>query len=259
VSRSRRIVVTLVAVGALLAVAVSSALAMRSHATTAQASYTVAGKATGSKGSGTFSGKLATSGVKGTLAWKLTLSPAGAAASAAIRSGGGTGIKLATLCSPCAAGAHGTASLGAVALASVLAGRAGIAVVPKSGGLLHGAIKATKAGSGGGTGTISVPVTAATIAKGKALAADNGCEGCHTLDGTASTGPTWKGLAGSTVHLTTGGTTKATDSYLIGVINDPSTLKVVGYDPNVMAEVIPPGKISKAQAALIVAYIHSIK
>jgi hypothetical protein len=230
---------------------------MRSHATTAQASYTVAGKATGSKGTGTFSGKLTTSGLKGTLAWKLTLSPAGAAASAAIRGGGGTGIKLASLCSPCSAGAHGSASLGAVALASVLSGRAGIAVVPKTGGLLHGAIKASKAGSGGGT--ITVPVTAATIAKGKAIAANNGCEGCHTIDGTASTGPTWKGLAGSTVHLVGGGTTKATDSYLIGVINDPSTLKVVGYDPNVMAEVIPPGKISKAQAALIVAYIHSVK
>lgn len=257
-SRSRRIVVTLVAVGALLAVAVSSALAMRSHATTAQASYTVAGKAKGSKGTGTFSGKLTTSGAKGTLAWKLTLSPAGAAASAAIRGGGGTGLKLASLCSPCSAGAHGSVSLGAVALASVLAGRAGVAVVPKTGGLLHGAIKATKAGSGG-TGTITVPVTAATIAKGKALSADNGCQGCHTIDGTASTGPTWKGLAGSTVHLTGGGTTKATDSYLIGVITDPSTLKVVGYDPNVMAEVIPPGKISKAQAALIVAYIHSVK
>ncbi len=257
-SRSRRIVVTLVAVGAVLAVAVSSALAMRSHATTAQASYTVSGKATGSKGTGTFSGKLTTSGLKGTLAWKLTLSPAGAAASAAIRGSGGTGLKLASLCSPCAVGAHGTVSLGPVALASVVSGRAGIAVVPKTGGLLHGAIKASKAGSGGG-GTITVPVTAATIAKGKAIAANNGCQGCHTIDGTASTGPTWKGLAGSTVHLTGGGSTKATDSYLIGVINDPSTLKVVGYDPNVMAEVIPPGKISKSQAALIVAYIHSVK
>jgi Cytochrome c len=258
VSRSRRIVVTLVAVGALLAVAVSSALAMHSHAATAQASYTVAGKATGSKGTGTFSGKLTTSGAKGTLAWKLTLSPSGAAASAAIRGGGGTGIKLASLCSPCTVGAHGSVSLGAVALASVLAGRAGIAVVPKTGGLLHGAIKASKAGSGG-TGTISVPVTAATIAKGKALADENSCEGCHTIDGTQSTGPTWKGLAGSKVHLTNGKTIIATDSYLIGVINDPSTLQVAGFDSGVMAEVIPPGKISKAQAALIVAYIHSLK
>ncbi len=240
-SRSRRIIVTLVAVGALLAVAVSSALAMRSHATTAQASYSVSGKATGSKGTGTFSGKLTTSGLKGTLTWKLTLSPAGTAASAQIRGGHGTGIKLASLCSPCSAGAHGSVSLSAVALASVVAGRAGIAVVPKTGGLLHGAIKASKAASGGGGGTITVPVTAASIAKGKALAETNGCQGCHTIDGTSSTGPTWKGLAGSTVQLTTGGTPKATDSYLVGVITDPSTLKVVGYDAGVMAEVIPPG------------------
>jgi cytochrome c1 len=257
VSRSRRIVVTLVAVGAVVAVAVSSALAMRSHATTAQASYTVSGKATGSKGTGTFSGKLTTSGAKGTLAWKLTLSPAGTAASAQIRAGKtGTGVKLASLCAPCSAGAHGSVSLSAVALASVVGGRAGIAVVPKTGGLLHGAIKASKSGGGG---TITVPVTAATIAKGKALAASNGCQGCHTIDGTSSTGPTWKGLAGSKVKLTGGGTLIATDSYLVGVITDPSTLKVAGYDAGVMAEVIPPGKISQSQAEAIVAYIKSLK
>jgi len=256
VSRSRRVAVTLVATAAVLAVAVSSGLAMRTHTTTAQASYSVSGKATGSKGTGTFSGKLTTSGAKGTLAWKLTLSPAGTAASAQIRAGAGTGAKLASLCSPCSAGAHGSVSLSAAALASVVAGRAGIAVVPKTGGLLHGAIKASKSGGGG---TITVPVTAATIAQGKALAADNGCQGCHTIDGTASTGPTWKGLAGSTVKLKTGGTAVATDSYLIGVITDPSTLNVAGYDSGVMAEVIPPGKISSAQAALLVAYIHSLK
>lgn len=256
-SRSRRIVVTLVAVGAVLAVAVSSGLAMRSHATTAQASYTVSGKATGSKGSGTLTGKLSTSGAKGTLMWKLTLSPAGKATSAQIRGGAtGTGAKLAALCAPCSVGAHGSVSLTAAALASVVAGHSALVVVPKAGGTLHGTLKVSKAGGGG---TITVPVTAAAVAKGKALAASNGCQGCHTIDGTSSTGPTWKGLAGSTVKLKTGGTTAATDSYLVGVITDPSTLNVAGYDSGVMAEVIPPGKISQSQAEAIVAYIKTLK
>jgi mono/diheme cytochrome c family protein len=257
VSRSRRVAVTLVATAAVLAVAVSSGLAMRSHATTAQASYTVSGKATGSKGSGTLTGKLTTSGTKRTLTWKLTLSPAGSAISAQIRGGAtGVGPKLAGLCAPCSVGAHGTASLTAAALASVVAGRSALVVAPKTGGILRGKLKASKSGGGG---TITVPVTAAAVAKGKALAASNGCQGCHTIDGTSSTGPTWKGLAGSKVKLTGGGTLIATDSYLVGVITDPSTLKVAGYDPGVMAEVIPPGKISQSQAEAIVAYIKTLK
>ena len=255
-SRSRRIAVTLVAVGGVLAVAVSSGLAMRSHATTAQASYSVSGKATGSKGSGTLTGKLTTSGSKRTLTWKLTLSPAGTAISAQIRGGAtGAGPKLAGLCAPCSVGAHGTASLTAAALASVVAGRSALVVAPKTGGILRGKLKASKSGGG----TITVPVTAAAVAKGKALASSNGCQGCHTIDGTSSTGPTWKGLAGSKVKLKSGGTLIATDSYLVGVITDPSKLNVAGYDPGVMAEVIPPGKISQSQAEAIVAYIKTLK
>ena len=86
-----------------------------------------------------------------------------------------------------------------------------------------------------------------------------GCTGCHTLDGTKSTGPTWKGLAGSKVHQTDGTTITATDSYLVNVIEDPTILKVVGYDPSLMASYVPPGSISHSQAIALAAYIKTIK
>ena len=256
-SRSRRAVVALVAAAAVPAVAVSSGLATRTHAAghrTSQASYAVSARATGAKSTGTLKGTLSTSGAKGKLAWSLTLSPAAGASSAQIRSA--AGAKLVSLCAPCKASARGAASVGAAAVKGITGGHASL-VVATAGGVLKGAVKASSAGSGGGT--LTVPVTPAAVAKGKALVNDNGCLGCHTIDGTSSTGPTWKGLAGSTVHLTTGGTTKATDSYLVGVITDPSTLKVAGYDSGIMAEVIPPGKISDAEAKAIVAYIKTIK
>lgn len=108
------------------------------------------------------------------------------------------------------------------------------------------------------TGTIVTP-TPALVAKGKALAAAHGCQGCHTITGAKLTGPTWKGLAGSKVHLTSGKTVVATDSYLIGVITDPTTLMVEGYDATVMSEMISPGSISTAEAKALVAYIKTLK
>ena len=40
--------------------------------------------------------------------------------------------------------------------------------------------------------------------RGKQVANDNGCAACHSTSGSKSTGPTWKGLAGSTVELADG-------------------------------------------------------
>lgn len=106
---------------------------------------------------------------------------------------------------------------------------------------------------------VTVVVTPALVAKGKAIVKAKGCGGCHTITGAKSTGPTWKGLAGSKVHLTTGKTIVATDAYLIGVITDPTTLQVEGYDASIMTEMIPPGSVSTAQAKEIVAYIKTLK
>lgn len=104
----------------------------------------------------------------------------------------------------------------------------------------------------------TVKVTRAAIARGKRVARTYSCTGCHTVDGTTSTGPTWKGLAGSTVRLIGGGRAKATDSYLVDVITDPGTLRVAGYDPGVMQEAVPAGEVSNADARALVAYIKSL-
>ena len=58
---------------------------------------------------------------------------------------------------------------------------------------------------------------AALIAKGgpdagKALVAQNGCGGCHSLDGSKLVGPTWHGLFGSQVKLSNGQTVTADEA-----------------------------------------------
>ena len=58
--------------------------------------------------------------------------------------------------------------------------------------------------SGNPYANIVVAATPALVAQGKTLSNKFGCEGCHTLTGEKSTGPTWKGLAGRNVRLTTG-------------------------------------------------------
>ena len=252
-----RVVVPTVAVAAALVAAASAFAATRAHAANPQKTYAVSATLTGTGAvSGLFSAKFATAGSTGKLTWKLSLKPTGPATSAQIRAGSAS----VTLCKPCSSGAHGVKSIAGAALKAIVAGKARLTIVPKKGGPLTGTLRASASGgSGGSGGTITVTPTPALIAKGKSLVENYSCGGCHTIDGTKSTGPTWKGLAGAKQHLTTGGTAVATDSYLVGVITDPSTLKVAGYDAGVMAEVIPPGHISQAEAEAIVAYIKTLK
>jgi len=65
----------------------------------------------------------------------------------------------------------------------------------------------------------------------KALA-DNGCLGCHSMDGRKLVGPTFKGLFGSTAKVSTAGKQRAITvdlAYLERSISDPSADIVAGY------------------------------
>ena len=65
-----------------------------------------------------------------------------------------------------------------------------------------------------GQAAAPAPVTSALVAKGKALYAADGCAACHSLTGSPGAGPSFKGLAGSTVSLAGGRTVTAGDTYL---------------------------------------------
>jgi len=94
---------------------------------------------------------------------------------------------------------------------------------------------------------------------GEGLYASLGCQSCHSLDGSKSTGPTFKGLFGSKVQLTNGKTVTADDKYLLDSIVDPDLEIVKGYQPGVMTAVIKKGDVPKDQAQQLVDFIKQQK
>lgn len=110
----------------------------------------------------------------------------------------------------------------------------------------------TPSGGGGGGG-------GGLVSRGKQIAQARGCQSCHSLDGSSGTGPTWKGLAGSKVHLVGGKTVTADDAYLTKSIEDPDADIVAGYQKGLMAGVVPKGSVSPADARALVAYIKTLK
>ena len=216
------------------------------------------------RGTGTFTGTLKVVNAKrATLAWKLTFARlTGPAIAAHVHLGapGKAGKVVVSLCGPCRSGRGGTTRVSAVAATAMIAGRAYVNVHTKRnpGGEIRGNVKATPAGSSANPyANIKVAVTPKLVAQGKALSDQYGCEACHTLTGAKSSGPTWKGLAGRNVRLTTGQVVKATDGYLINAIVQPDAEIVEGYSSGIMSTAI--GNIPLAQAKAIVAFIKSLK
>lgn len=104
------------------------------------------------------------------------------------------------------------------------------------------------------------PVTPATgaalVAQGQKLAQSSGCLACHTTDGSKSVGPTWKGLYGSEVKLTTGQNVLADATYLHNSIVNPGAQIVAGFQ-NIMPASY--STLSDADLNALVAYIESLK
>ena len=90
-------------------------------------------------------------------------------------------------------------------------------------------------------------------AAGLQVAKDSGCAGCHGSDFSGSIGPSWIGLAGSTVTLEGGQTVVADDAYLTRAIQEPAAEFVAGF-PIAM----PENDLSPEQVAQIVAYIREL-
>lgn len=94
---------------------------------------------------------------------------------------------------------------------------------------------------------------------GMGLYASLGCQGCHSLDGSPSSGPTFKGLFGSTGKLADGTTVMANEQYLLESILDPDKQIAAGYQPGVMSSVIKKGQIKEDQANQLVDFIKKQK
>ena len=92
---------------------------------------------------------------------------------------------------------------------------------------------------------------------GQQLAQQYGCANCHSTDGSAKTGPTWKGVADSTVKLSDGSTVTADKNYLTTSIVNPNFQIVAGFRENVMPSFA--NTLAQTEVEALVAYIQSLK
>ncbi|UDY34615.1 c-type cytochrome [Dermatobacter hominis] len=98
----------------------------------------------------------------------------------------------------------------------------------------------------------TVPLTG-DAAKGQEVVRDLGCTTCHTVDGGDGVGPTFKGLAGSTVTLEGGDEVTADEDYLRTAITDPGEQVVEGFTP-----IMPERDLSDTQVDQVVAYLQAL-
>jgi len=90
---------------------------------------------------------------------------------------------------------------------------------------------------------------------GRALATQNGCAACHSVDGTDLTGPTWRGLFGSEVGLVDGTIVTADEDYLAESILDPGAKVVQGYQAGIM----PQYSLTEDEVKDLVSYLATLK
>lgn len=94
------------------------------------------------------------------------------------------------------------------------------------------------------------------VEAGQLLVKQRGCLQCHTTDGAASTGPTWKGIWGRQEHLTDGSTVTVDENYVRNSIMTPQAQVVAGFGP-----VMPTfqGKLKDRDITAIIEYLKTVK
>lgn len=85
-----------------------------------------------------------------------------------------------------------------------------------------------------------------------------GCLGCHSTDGAGKSGPTWKGLYGSSKTLEDGSTVTADEAYLRESILSPNAKIVRGYPSGAMPADYQ-GRISPEELEALIAYIKNLR
>ena len=99
----------------------------------------------------------------------------------------------------------------------------------------------------------SAPLDAALVAAGREVALGSSCAGCHAADFGGATGPSWIGLADSTVLLTGGREVTADEAYLRRAIVEPGADVVDGYIVK-----MPAVALDDAEIDALVAFIRSL-
>lgn len=91
---------------------------------------------------------------------------------------------------------------------------------------------------------------------GKLLYEKQGCNVCHSVDGTPKIGPSWKGLFGKSETYTDGSTGTVDENYIRQSILEPNAKIVQGFAPSMPTY---QGKLKDEEINGIIEYIKSLK
>jgi len=95
---------------------------------------------------------------------------------------------------------------------------------------------------------------AANVLPGRAVMIQKGCDACHSIDGTKSVGPTFKGLWGSRVELTDGTTATVNEEFFEEMVENPGKRVVKGFQP-----IMPKLPVNEAEMNQLMEYLKALK
>ena len=103
---------------------------------------------------------------------------------------------------------------------------------------------------------IDAAIVTGDPARGYDLTTRKGCLACHTADGRAAVGPSWKGLWGRTVTTTDGRTLLVDAAYVRRALLEPQADIVAGFPQTMPAY----GEfLDEAEIADLTAYVWSLR
>ena len=91
--------------------------------------------------------------------------------------------------------------------------------------------------------------------RGATLVTQNGCLGCHSVDGSLIQGPTWLGIYGKQEEMTDGSVVVIDEAYIRESILNPQAKIVTGFEGVLM----PAYDFTDEQIADIIAYMKTLK
>lgn len=91
---------------------------------------------------------------------------------------------------------------------------------------------------------------------GAKLYVSKACATCHSIDGSANTGPTWKGIFGKKHKMADGSEVLVDENYIRQSILEPNAKVVAGYQP-----VMPTyqGLLKDKQIDALIEFIKTLK